>query len=148
METTTALSLNDLEPVPELSPAEVVQIQLTALKESRSEDQGIALAYRFTSPRNKRIIGNVDNFASTIRQGRYSPILSNVNFELGPVDERGALAIVAVRFDQSDDRSLGFLFVLTRQDGGEFDNCWMTDGVLQVNLERISSFVPPETVDI
>lgn len=135
-----------MNPVPELTPLEVVRIQLTAFKENNSDDQGIALAYRFASPRNKKITGNVDNFASMIRRDPYRPILYNADFIIGPVDERGTLAIVAVIVDQSDDSSRGYLFVLTRQDGGEYDKCWLTDGVLQIDIEGISD--PPRLVTI
>lgn len=146
-DTAPVISLNDIKPNPELTPADVVRIQLTAFKENNSEDQGIALAYRFASPRNKKITGNVDNFASMIRRDPYRPMLYNANFELGPVDERGTLAIVAVRVDQSDDSSRGYLFVLTRQDGGEYDNCWLTDGVIQIDIERISDQSPIVTIN-
>ncbi len=141
------LSLLDIKPIPTLTPEEVVEIQLTAFRENNIEDQGIALAYRFASPRNKRITGTVENFASQIRRDPYAPILSNAEFQLGPVDRRGELAMVAVRIDQTEEISTGYIFVLTRQKGGEYDNCWMTDGVLQINMGNLSAFDPVATID-
>jgi hypothetical protein len=141
------LSLLEMRPIPTLTPEEVVVIQLTAFKENNIEDQGIALAYRFASPRNKQITGTVENFASQIRRDPYASILSNVEFQLGPVDRRGELAMVTVRIDQTEEISTGYIFVLTRQKGGEFDNCWMTDGVLQINMGNLSAFDPIATID-
>lgn len=147
-ESASVVLRDDVKPVPELSPAEVVLIQLTAFKENNSEDEGIALAYRFASPRNKRITGDVENFANIIRREPYSPILYNADFELGPVENSGSLAFVAVRVDQSDNSSKGYLFVLSLQNGGEYDKCWLTDGVLQINMERLSELEVPATSDI
>jgi hypothetical protein len=147
-EDSTLLSLLEMKPIPTLTPEEVVVIQLTALKANNIEDQGIALAYRFASPRNKKFTGTVENFASQIRQEPYAPILYNAEFQLGPVDKRGELAMVAVRIKKTEEISSDYIFVLTRQSGGEFDNCWMTDGVLQINMANVSALEPIATIDI
>ena len=141
------VSLLDMKPVPDLTPEEVVEIQLTAFKVNDTEDQGIALAYRFASPRNKKIMGTVENFASLVRQENFAPMLYNAEFELGPVDKEGEIAMVAVRIKLSDGNSAGYIFILTRQDGGEFNDCWMTDGVMQVNTNQVQLIQVPATID-
>lgn len=130
----TLESLSGYYPVPELEPQEVVRIQMAAFGANDSEDKGIALAFRFASPQNKRYTGDVKNFASIVRGKGYAPMLDSDDFSIGPVDRRGQLAVVAVRTDRTDDRSAGYLFILSRQDGGRYDGCWMTDSVLRIKI--------------
>jgi hypothetical protein len=134
-------------PVPELEPQEVVRIQMAALGANDSEDTGIALAFRFASPQNRRYTGDVDKFASIVRGKGYAPMLENIDFTVGPVERRGQLAVVAVRADRMNDHPAGFLFILSRQDGGRYDGCWMTDSVLRIEVGDDSPSIAPDLID-
>jgi len=41
-------------------------------------------------------------------------------------------AKVVIRITPEKGPDLSYLFVLTQQHDGEFDNCWMTDSVLPI----------------
>ena len=57
-----------LAPHPALSPAEVVVIQLDALQANAAEnDAGIAQAWAFAHPDNKRMTGPLPRFAQSSR---------------------------------------------------------------------------------
>jgi pyruvoyl-dependent arginine decarboxylase (PvlArgDC) len=140
-------SLADLVPVPDLAPEEVVAIQLAAFQANDTDNRGIALAYRFASPRNKALVGTVDNFASILRNGNYAPMLAEGNFRMGLVERQGPLAFVAVRVETGEERASDYLFVLTRQKGGEYDGCWMTDAVVEIEPANQIQVNPPETID-
>jgi hypothetical protein len=120
-----------LVPVPEFTPQDVVGIQLAALKNNDINDRGIAVAYRFASPRNKSLTGNLENFASLLRSSSYAPMLGGGGFEVGPVVQEGNLAMVPAWVISAKGEGTGYVFILTRQDGGSHPNCWMTDGVLE-----------------
>ena len=47
--------LTDRLPTPELSPEEVVQIQMDAFRNNDVEDRGIEIAFRFASPANNKM---------------------------------------------------------------------------------------------
>ena len=140
-------TLMKMEPVPELSPEEVVEIQLTALKTNDQRDNGIELAYRFTSTRNQRLAGNVTRFAEIIRRESYSPMFNHVEYDLGPVETKNEVAIVAVNMVLPDGNITGYVFVLKQQEGGEYDECWMTEGVVQIVTDAPTAFEMPETRD-
>jgi hypothetical protein len=63
-------------PDPALSPAEVVEIQLTALQanDAPQTDAGIAQIWVFAHPDNKRMTGPLPRFAQMIK----GPLLSDV----------------------------------------------------------------------
>jgi Domain of unknown function (DUF4864) len=123
--------LADLVPRPELSPEEVVQYQVAALQQNDEPktDAGIERAFRFASPSNKRVTGPLENFVQIVKSPAYSPLLNSrssaiVGSELKDVQAKIAVKIVAV-----DGRQLTYVFILSKQNEGEFHDCWMTDGV-------------------
>lgn len=118
-----------LAPQPELSPEQVVRIQLHALRHNDSQNRGIEVAFRFASPENRLSTGPLARFISMIRQGPYSLMLAYENAAYHPVEvvehrarQRVTLlgAGVAVDYD----------FYLSRQADGEWAGCWMTDAVV------------------
>jgi len=115
-------------PHPSLTPADVVVAQLDAL--SRRGDDGIARAYRFASPANRRAIGSVDRFERVVRSPGYAPMLDHRSAELGPERVEGGRAAVAVALTAADGSRHAYLFELSRQRDGAWTGCWMTDSVL------------------
>ena len=129
----------DSEPEPELVPAKVVEIQMMSLQENRDDDHGIDVAYRFASPKNRESIGSRENFAGMLRSDRYAPMLNSRSFEVRQIEANQQIAYVAVRIEGGDGEIAGYIFILSRQMGGDFDRCWMTEGVLQVPVPPDSS---------
>ena len=118
------------EPTPELSPEAVVRIQAEALRrnDEPAPDAGIATAFRFASPSNRRATGPLARFARMIRGG-YSDMIGFERAEYEPVRVVGDRAAQAVTLVQRDGRRVTYTFSLARQRGGAYDGCWMTDGV-------------------
>ncbi len=140
-------SLLEMQPAPALTPGEVVGIQLAAFRANDIEDQGIAVAYRFTSPMNKKITGTFENFAQLVKQENFAPMLDNTGFELGPEETQGNTAMVAVRVEIADGNTTSYIFVLSLQKSGAFSGSWMTDGVLRVDSKAASAIQAPVTID-
>jgi len=124
--------LADRYPVPELSPDEVVGIQMAALQANNEDDFGITIAFRFASPTNRRNTGPEERFAGIIRTPSYAPMLNSTSFEARTIEANDSAAFVAVRVMSADGRGAAYVFALSRQDGGAFEDCWMTDGVLLI----------------
>lgn len=121
----------DPEPSPELSPEEVVRLQVEAL--GRADDPtpgaGIATAFRFASPGNRAATGPLDRYEQMVRTG-YADLLDFSRAEYGPVRVDGDEAIRLVTLVHRDGRRTTFLFGLERQVGGTYDGCWMTNVVV------------------
>ncbi|HEX8298364.1 MAG TPA: DUF4864 domain-containing protein [Rubricoccaceae bacterium] len=120
------------EPSPDLSPAEVVRIQVDALR--RNDDPtpgaGIATAFRFASPSNRRVTGPLPRFDRMIREG-YADLLGFARAEYGEPRIAGDRAVVPVTLVQRDGRRVTFGFALSRQTDGRCTGCWLTDAVVE-----------------
>ena len=121
--------LRALNPAPDLSFTEVVKIQLSALANDNANHAGIALAYRFAAPSNKREVGPLARFITLFETELYAPMLNPRETEFLDSAERENLAYQRVRIKSADGRDFYYLFILERQQAGELKDCWMTIGV-------------------
>lgn len=125
-----ALPGGDPEPSPDLTPGSVIRIQVEALQanDSPTPDAGIAAAFRFASPGNRAATGPLPRFTQMIKLG-YPDMLGFAEAEYGAIQVVGDRAQQAVTLVQRDGRRTTYVFALSRQRGGPYDGCWMTDGV-------------------
>ena len=119
---------DDLAPTSSLTPADVVRIQLEALRRNGDDDRGIAVAYRFASPNNKAQTGPLPRFASMIKNGPYSLMLRYSASDYDAPKVVGNVAQIRVTLFGAD-LALSYTFVLSKQPGESCQGCWMTDGV-------------------
>ena len=120
----------DLEPTCNRSYLHVVQIQMNALKynDNRTND-GIRTVRRFASPRNRAAVGSFERFVDVIRSPAYAPMLSYDSAEYEPQQPSEGTARVRVVTRADGNVTARYAFRLNKQEGGEYDGCWMTDGV-------------------
>ena len=123
--------LSDLTPRPELSPEQVVQYQVTAFQHNNEpqSDAGIQRAFRFASPANKQVTGPLENFVQIVKSPVYSPMLNNRSSLIVGSQVQDDEAKIAVKVIAADGRQVTYVFALSKQADGEFNNCWMTDAV-------------------
>lgn len=114
-------------PHPELDPPQVVQAMLAALK--KNTDQGIAELYKFSSPGNREKTGPLASFREMIREG-FPDMLGHREARTGPPLIDGDRAMLPVELVGSDAQVHRYIFLLSRQDGGECNGCWMADAVV------------------
>ena len=112
---------------PELDPPQVVMAMLAALK--KNSDQGIAELYRFSSPGNREKTGPLSSFRSMIREG-FPDLLGHREARTGPPLIDGDRAMLPVEVIGSDAQVHRYIFLLSRQEGGACDGCWMADAVV------------------
>lgn len=119
------------EPSPDLTPAEVVGIQLEALQANDEPypDAGIETTFRFASPANQVATGPLDRFAVMVKGPVYSDLIGFARADVGRIAVEGDRAAQRVTLTHDDGRRAVYVFILSRQDGGLCDGCWMTDGV-------------------
>ncbi len=119
-------------PSADLTPAEVVRIQVEALRanDSPAPGAGIATVFRFASPGNRQATGPLPRFARMIRTG-YPALLGFARAEVGEARVRDGRAVVPVTVVLRDGRRVTYGFALSRQAGGTCDGCWLTDGVAE-----------------
>lgn len=119
-----------------LSPADVVRIQIRALgrNDVPHENAGIEIAFRFASLRNKIVTGPLPRFIQLVSNPVYRPMLNHRQAKYGRLQIEGVSATQPVFLTANDGQRVGYLFTLSRQDGGTCDGCWMTDGVIRFEV--------------
>ncbi len=121
-------------PDPDLSPREVVQVQLNALRrnEELGGDEGIATAYRFASPANRAVTGPLERFVGMLKNPLYRPMLDHASAMFGPVQDDGDVARLQVVLFGRMGEVAAYDFTLSRDEQSE---CWLTDGVMLAPVE-------------
>ena len=118
-----------LAPDPTLSPAEVIRIQLEALRNNDEQDRGIAVAFRFASPANRANTGPLARFIPMIKQGPYALMLDFRDAIYGPVETVADRARQRVTLTGTRE-TMTYWFYLSRQSEPPYVDCWMTDSVI------------------
>lgn len=130
-------------PDPRLAPESVVTIVLAAFArvEQHLPTSGIDIAYAFTAPANRAVIGSVERFSDVVRDGSYRPLLGHrraVRSEMSIDGDRATQRVVVTTVDGAQ---VAYTFRLARQVDGEYRGCWMTE---RVTREPPSSLAPPQ----
>ena len=100
----------ELRPAPELSPEEVVKIQVEALQHNDRQDRGIEVTFRFASPDNKTVTGPLNRFIRLVKNPAYRPMLNHKRAEFSPIKLAG---------DQAQQK-----VTVINQDGEAVVNLW------------------------
>jgi hypothetical protein len=107
-------------------------------------DAGIATAFRFASPGNRKMTGPLERFIPMVKTPAYAPLLDFKSVEFLPVEVRGNEARTLVRVHTQTDETVVYYWGLSKQDDGQFANCWMTDQVVPVEPAPHEAPPPPE----
>lgn len=117
------------EPDPALSPVEVVEAQLDALRPARDDAEGIEVVYNFASPANRERTGSIEDFRILFENPLYAPLLNPREFEVYASSVFEHLAVVPVRVIASNGDQVDYVFILTRQQEEPYETMWMTDSI-------------------
>ncbi len=74
--------------------------------------------------------GSLYRFALVVYNPFYRQLLNHQAVNYGIIDIDGDTATQLVFLTTAHGNRLGYLFKLSRQQGGHYDGCWMTDEVL------------------
>ena len=125
--------VTDARPQASLTAADVVRIQLQALRGNGPGDKGIEVAFRFASPDNREATGPLARFARMIKQGPYALMLSFTAAEYGPVQVMEREARQRVTLFAPGLAPVTYVFYLQRQvEAGPLKDCWLTAGVAAI----------------
>ena len=126
-------------PSPQLTPEDVVRLQLAALSADAAVPERIKSCYRFASPANRAHTGPIERFARLFESPGYHAMLDAHRFLVGKAIRNGNDAyLLATMVDDRGELSL-FRFFLSKQSEPPYADCWMTDTVIRLQL-----LAPPE----
>lgn len=120
-----------IKPESSMSPAEVISIQLNALKNNNSpeEDYGIAQTWEFAHPINRMMTGPLSQFTLMIKSPSYRHLLNHRSHDLQQIEMDESRALFAVTLISDDGQVLGHLWEVTKVNTGPFEDMWMTTRV-------------------
>lgn len=135
-----ALADDGPQPSAAYGPGTAVELQLDALQRAGpgNEMQGLAVLFRFASPRNRRHTGPLPRFARMV-QREFGALLEFEDVIYWPLELREERAWQRVTLWLPDDRRQDYVFELVRQNRGECAGCWLTERV----YEPAPAGIPP-----
>ena len=118
-------------PSPDLSPREVVKIQVDSLRHwnEPTPNRGIWTTFQFASPANRRVTGPYGHFLRLIRGPENRPFLHAKDARFLSERRTGSSSEVVVELEDPEGARKRFTFSLSLQGTAPFKDCWMTDGV-------------------
>lgn len=121
-------------PDPGYDPSTVVEIQLEGLANNDEpvDNAGVATAYNFASPANRRSTGPFDRFVRMVTGPQYAPMVDHVEATTGPLEQDGHTAEQRVTLTGADGRVATYRFGLSDDRSGSLDGYWLTDRVLVI----------------
>src|SRR5580704_19438962 len=84
----------DLSPNPNLTPQQVVEFQLDALRhnDEPATDAGIERSFRFASPSNRLVTGPLTHFSEIVHSSAYAALLNSQSSEIRGAQVQGGAA--------------------------------------------------------
>lgn len=133
-----AQALEVQRPDPALSPAEVVSIQLEALKNNDEPrlDAGIKQTYALAHPNNKRLTGPLPKFTQMLKGPLYKVMLNHVAHTIEEVAQSDDRAVFGVTVIGAGGEVYKFRWTVQRIAFGKDAGAWATISVS-----------PPQTAD-
>ncbi|NHN47793.1 DUF4864 domain-containing protein [Halostella sp. JP-L12] len=129
-----------LHPTCNRPPGLVVKIQLGALRQNdETLNKGIRTVWRFASPETRRATGPYPQFVRLLNSSRYRPMFEYTRAAYEPLVFENRTARQIVTLTTPNGSTATYEFRLSKQSGGEYDGCWMTDGVLRTDERAAAS---------
>ena len=118
-----------INPSKNITPKEVVEIQLNGLKQNDVEykDRGIEQTWTFAHPNNKRVTGPLGNFKRMIKGASYKMMINHLSHtitELGSSDKWAQFEVIILDKDKIYHKFNWQVEKYT--DEGVLKDCWLT----------------------
>ena len=127
---TTVCSFSELvNPNKNITPKEVVEIQLNGLKQNDLEykDRGIEQTWTFAHPNNKRVTGPLSKFKMMIKSDSYGMMIGHLSHtitELGSSDKWAQFEVIILDKDKIYHKFNWQVEKYTLE--GSLKDCWLT----------------------
>jgi len=132
-----AYNIENAYPEPELTPNDVVRLQLLAMQQNDDSDFGIEVTFRFASPANKKQTGPLKRFIRLVRNPSYRPLLNHINATFLELNIQEDFAVQDVIITTSNGERIGYRFRLSIEKGPLCPGCWMTDSVIPFKVMEV-----------
>ncbi|MFT5507255.1 MAG: hypothetical protein ACI89J_000319 [Hyphomicrobiaceae bacterium] len=121
-----------LQPSLDLSPEDVVSIQLKALSDSENDprtNSGIARVWAFAHPANRAVTGPLARFTMMLQSPNYKALISHRAHHMRQISLTEDKAHFAIKITSNGGDLLGYSWQLGKAKTGKYQGMWMTTGV-------------------
>lgn len=118
-------------PSPQLSPEDVVDIQLLGLKLTKGDSSSVEMkqVWAFAHPSNKAMTGPLARFARLFDMPAYRPLLGHQSHQITRLAQSEDYVQMQVQVTGQDGQSYLYLWVVGKADTGPEAGSWMTMSV-------------------
>ncbi|MCC9168034.1 DUF4864 domain-containing protein [Pontibacter harenae] len=138
---TSSAKWTHIRPTKELSPQQVIRIQLKALQQNDPADSGVITIFNFSSPTSKVNMGPINHFRLLVRDPAYRPMLNFKSYKAGQMVISKDIAYQLVVLEDTEGHEAAYMFILAKQKNGPYKDCWMTEGVTRFDNERETNII-------
>ena len=125
----TDLLAENVKPNKNLSPYDVVKIQLEALKNNDKDDKGIEQTWIFAHPNNKKMTGPYSKFRTMLYDVHYRILLNHFSHEINLIMNTQNKYIYGVKILSKEKKQFFYEWHLDRGSEAGCVNCWFTSAV-------------------
>lgn len=121
-----------LRPSPDLSPEDVISIQLKALSDAENDpitNSGVARVWAFAHPANRIVTGPIARFTRMLQSPHYRALIGHRAHHMRRVSLTNDKAHFAIKVTSSDGDVFGYSWHLGKVGSGDYRGMWMTTGV-------------------
>jgi hypothetical protein len=129
-------------PSPNLSPEDVVRLQVDALRAFQRDPSAINQCYALASPANRAVTGPLDRFIAMVENAIYGSLVRQTGALVGRPVIRDGQATVFVTVLDANRTTHGFRFFLSKQTDPQYFDCWMTDAVIPAEEQAAPESAP------
>ena len=123
-----------IKPNPNISPKEVIEIQLNALKTNNIpfDNAGIKQTWEFAHPLNREYTGPIDKFILMMNSPEYIIMLNHKDHNIIFISETKDTSYFFIELTDKSENKFGFEWTVKKVlIDNDFKNCWMTIAVSQ-----------------
>ena len=125
------LNAETIKPASDLTPFDVVKIQLNALKENKKlkNDSGIRQVWMFAHPKNKKVTGPYERFRIMIYGEQYNILLNHISHKINLMMNTQEKYIYKVEVLAKDKKLFFYEWHIEKGSENGCENCWYTTAV-------------------
>ena len=118
----------EIKPANNLTPYDVVKIQLNALKKNNQpkKNSGIRQTWAFAHPDNKKFTGPYERFEKMLQGKQYNILLNHVSHKVNLAVKSKNIYIYNVELISKDKKMYFYKWHLERMSVNGCTNCWFT----------------------
>jgi|TARA_B110001452_G_scaffold259384_1_gene255670 hypothetical protein len=128
---TSNLNAEIISPSKNLTPYDVVKVQLNALKnnDKLSKDLGIKQVWSFAHPENRKITGPYERFRAMIYSGQYNLLINHTSHKIDLLMKTSKKYIYKVEILTKEKKLYFYEWHVEKGSDEKCNDCWFTSAV-------------------